>query len=111
MKIAIIGQGYVGLTLAAFASESNTIVGFDRNKDLVLRLNKGKSHIEGISNELLSKKLQNGSYFASSEAKDISDVEAVIIAVPTPLTTERKPDLTYLKDACVTIGKYVENPS
>ena len=49
MRIAIIGQGYVGLTIAVGAAcAGHNVVGFDLNHDLVERLNSGKSHIEGI---------------------------------------------------------------
>ena len=47
-KVAIIGQGYVGLTIAVFASKANQVVGFDNNQKLVEQLNQGVSHIEGI---------------------------------------------------------------
>ena len=49
MKVAIIGQGYVGLTISVFAAEHHTVVGFDMNQGVVDALNSGKSHIEGLS--------------------------------------------------------------
>jgi UDP-N-acetyl-D-glucosamine dehydrogenase len=48
MKVAIIGQGYVGLTISVFAAEHHTVVGFDMNQGVVDALNQGRSHIEGV---------------------------------------------------------------
>lgn len=108
MRVAIIGQGYVGLTLAAFASEYFDVVGFDSNQKIVNQLNSGMSHIEGVKSSLLAKKIKSGIYKATSIGSDIQDCEIVIIAVPTPLTVDRQPDLTYLESACKTVGENVK---
>lgn len=110
MKIAIIGQGYVGLTISAFAAEHFEVIGFDSNQKIVDQLNLGQSHIEGVESALLSKWLKSGRYKASTNGNEISDCEIVIIAVPTPLTDNRQPDLTYLESACKTIGENLKNP-
>ena len=60
MKIAIIGQGYVGLTIAAFASKDHKVVGFDKSAETVLRLNKGISHIEGVDSRDLKMAITSG---------------------------------------------------
>ena len=104
MKIAIIGQGYVGLTIAAFASNDHQVIGFDKSAETVARLNKGISHIEGVDSRDLKMAIASGNYLATTEAADISDVEIVVIAVPTPLTADRKPDLSFIDSACKTIG-------
>lgn len=105
MKIAIIGQGYVGLTISSFAAEFFEVVGFDSNRKIVDQLNLGQSHIEGVESAILSKWVKSGRYKATTIGNDISDCEIVIIAVPTPLTDKRQPDLTYLESACKTIGE------
>ena len=99
MKIAIIGQGYVGLTIAAFAAEHFDVVGFDSNQKIVGQLNLGKSHIEGIESVLLKKRIESGRYIATTAGSDIQDADLVVIAVPTPLTNNRKPDLAYIDAA------------
>ena len=104
MKVAIIGQGYVGLTISAFASKHHQVVGFDTNEANVDRLNKGISHIEGVDSKEIAAAISVGSYRATTEPADISDSEIVVIAVPTPLTKDRKPDLTFIDSACKTIG-------
>jgi UDP-N-acetyl-D-glucosamine dehydrogenase len=110
MKIAIIGQGYVGLTIAAFASEFYEVTGFDKNARLVDQLNAGISHIEGIDSALLAKWIKKGSYSATTRGEDISDSEIVVIAVPTPLTADRRPDLAFIEAASMTIGLNIHNP-
>lgn len=110
MKISIIGQGYVGLTISVFASEFFEVVGFDKNEKIVNQLNAGISHIEGVESSLLKKWINAGRYKATSTGHDIVDTELVVIAVPTPLTADRKPDLTYIDAACKTIGENVTRP-
>ncbi len=104
-RIAIIGQGYVGLTIAAYAAEYFEVIGFDSNQKLVDRLNLGISHIEGVDSVLLSKWFKANRYRATSKGSDIRECEIVIIAVPTPLTLDRKPDLGFINAACKTIGQ------
>ena len=109
MKVAIIGQGYVGLTISVFAAEHHTVVGFDMNQGVVDALNQGRSHIEGVKSADLSKWIAAGRYQATSNAGDIAGADVVVIAVPTPLTKDRKPDLTFVEAACKTIGENVKN--
>jgi UDP-N-acetyl-D-glucosamine dehydrogenase len=110
LKIAIIGQGYVGLTIAAFASQTNQVIGFDNNQKVVDQLNQGISHIEGVKNSLIKTAIDSGNYRASTNGADIADAEVVVIAVPTPLNKERKPDLTYIESACKTIAENIIRP-
>jgi len=110
MKVAIIGQGYVGLTISAFAGEYFDVVGFDNNQKIVDHLNSGKSHIEGVESSILQKWIKAGRYTATTVGSDISDVDIVVIAVPTPLSNDRQPDLTYIDAACRTIGGNVKKP-
>ena len=110
MKVAIIGQGYVGLTISSFAAEFYDVVGFDNNQRIVDQLNQGISHIEGVESSTLGKWVKSGRYRATNTGSDISGAEIVVIAVPTPLTKDRKPDLTYIDAACKTIGENIGRP-
>ena len=92
MKITVIGQGYVGLTVALFASKHINVVGFDLNEKLVSNLNLGKSHVEGISNEFIQSSINNERYHATSDPVEIDGSDVVVIAVPTPLNKLRMPD-------------------
>jgi UDP-N-acetyl-D-glucosamine dehydrogenase len=107
MKVAIIGQGYVGLTIAAFAAEHFEVVGFDSNQRIADQLNSGISHVEGVQGPLLSKWIKAGRYHATAQGIDLRDCEIVVIAVPTPLTSDRRPDLSFIDAACKTIGQNV----
>ena len=110
-KVSIIGQGYVGLTIASFAADHYEVVGFDNRSSVVEKLNLGQSHIEGVTNEELRRHIAVKSYVASSNSPDIADSEIVVIAVPTPLDSNRKPDLSHIESACRTIGENLKNPA
>ena len=110
MRVAIIGQGYVGLTIAVgAASAGHEVIGFDLNEDLVVRLNSGKSHIEGITNDDLGTFIRVKKYEATSNPEVLNGCEVIVIAVPTPLDDERNPDLTYVHAAADAIAKNVKN--
>jgi UDP-N-acetyl-D-glucosamine dehydrogenase len=109
VRVAIIGQGYVGLTISVFAGKNYEVVGFDRNQRIVDNLNRGQSHIEGVESKDLLQLIDSGSYFASTDECSIADAEIVVIAVPTPLSADRKPDLSYIESACEVIGKNLKH--
>ncbi len=111
MKVSIIGQGYVGLTISVFAAEHHLVVGFDKNQAVVDALNGGKSHIEGVSSDDLAKWISAGQYKATTDASEIASSDVVVIAVPTPLTKDRKPDLAFVEAACRTIGENLKTPA
>ena len=111
MKVSIIGQGYVGLTISVFAAEHHTVVGFDKNQGVVDALNSGRSHIEGVASSDLAKWIAAGKYKATTDAADIARSDVVVIAVPTPLTKDRKPDLAFVEAACKTIGENLKTPA
>jgi UDP-N-acetyl-D-glucosamine dehydrogenase len=105
MKVSIIGQGYVGLTISAFATKEHQVVGFDLNSTIVSQLNNGVSHIEGVTSGDIKQAIFEGKYKATTEAAEIAGSDIVIIAVPTPLDGDRKPDLTYIDSACKVIAE------
>jgi len=111
VKVSIIGQGYVGLTISVFAAEHHTVFGFDKNHGIVDALNAGKSHIEGVESADLARLIATGRYKATTEAADIAGSDVVVIAVPTPLTKDRKPDLAFVEAACKTIGENLKKPA
>ena len=109
MRVAVIGQGYVGLTISLFASDKYDVVGFDLNSQLVADLNSGKSHIEGVSGKELQKRIKSGNYRATAVATDISTAEVIVIAVPTPLDNDRNPDHSFIDSACQIIGENISH--
>jgi UDP-N-acetyl-D-glucosamine dehydrogenase len=111
VKVSIIGQGYVGLTISVFAGEHHKVIGFDKNEGVVDALNAGKSHIEGVESAVLARLIAEGKYKATTDAACIAGSDVVVIAVPTPLTKERKPDLAFVEAACKTIGENLKTPA
>ena len=112
MRISVIGQGYVGLTIAISAAKSgHEVTGFDNNAVLATRLNSGDSHIEGVANSDLQGAIKAGKYRATSIAADIAGSEIVIIAVPTPLDAQRAPDTAFLESACQSIAAHLDAPA
>ena len=75
MKISIIGQGYVGLTVALFASKTHEVVGFDLNESLVKQLNQGISHVEGLPNSMLQEALKSKRYRARGSWRTLPSLE------------------------------------
>lgn len=110
MKVSIIGQGYVGLTISAFAAAKHDVVGFDNSQRVVDRLNQGISHIEGVDSEVIAQWAEAGRYKATTNGADIKGSDIVVIAVPTPLTKDREPDLTFIEAACKTIAENIDRP-
>lgn len=112
MRIAIIGQGYVGLPLAMAATEAgHKVIGFDKNADLVENLNSGISHIEDVLHSTLKGQIKAKLYSASSNPSDLIGSEIVVIAVPTPLNADREPDLSFVISAANTIGVNLTSPA
>ncbi len=111
MKVSIIGQGYVGLTISAFAAKHHQVVGFDLNSTTVARLNQGVSHIEGVASADIKQAILEGNYRATMDGSEIAGSEIVVIAVPTPLDSNRKPDLTFIDSACKVIAENLTGPA
>jgi UDP-N-acetyl-D-glucosamine dehydrogenase len=111
VRVSIIGQGYVGLTISAFAAKRHQVVGFDLNSMIVSQLNKGVSHIEGVSSGDIKQAIFEGNYKATTDRSEIAGSEIVVIAVPTPLNSDRKPDLTYIDSACKVIAENLTGPA
>ena len=111
-KIAVIGQGYVGLPLAITAAEAGFfVVGIDIDSEKVSLLSKGVSTVEDVSNERLLAQLQLKSYTVSTEFNLISEVEIILICVPTPLDSNQKPDLSYVKNSVKQIADHLKSDS
>ena len=105
MKIAVIGQGYVGLTISVGAlSAGHEVLGVDYSENLVSSLKSGKSHIEGISDGEISSGIQSGKFLPTSDYSLIAESDVVVIAVPTPLNEFGRPDLAMLESAAKSVG-------
>ena len=92
MTVGIVGLGYVGLPLAvAFAEADRDVVGVDTDGRVVEALRAGRSHIEDVADEALA--AIGDRFHPTTRYADLAKVDAVVVAVPTPLTRNREPDL------------------
>src|SRR5205823_13670360 len=97
MKIGVIGLGYVGLPLSLqFARSCTDVIGIDVDPKKVELLNQGKSYIKHIDEVFVAEAVNSGKFSVSTNFSEIRTVEAVIICVPTPLTKNREPDISYV---------------
>jgi UDP-N-acetyl-D-glucosamine dehydrogenase len=101
-RVAVIGQGYVGLPLAMRAAEVGyAVVGFDTADDRVSALRAGRSYVEDIGDAQLNAALESG-YHATTAAADLAEFDVAIITVPTPLR-DGAPDLSYIESAAAAL--------
>ncbi|MCH7613782.1 MAG: nucleotide sugar dehydrogenase [Candidatus Marinimicrobia bacterium] len=106
--IAVIGLGYVGLPLVIrFSEEGFKTIGFDIDEDKVKKLNAGETYIKHIPEEKIAAVVKNG-FKATSDFSQISNVDAIIICVPTPLGIHNEPDLSYIKNTLSSIKPYLK---
>ncbi|MCM8822083.1 MAG: nucleotide sugar dehydrogenase [Candidatus Omnitrophica bacterium] len=102
--VGVIGLGYVGLPLALrFAKKRFKVIGFDVDKEKVSLLNNGKSYISHIKENEIKEALNF--FQATSEMKLLSQPDAIVICVPTPLDAHNQPDLTYIKNTASEISR------
>lgn len=105
-RIAILGLGYVGLPLAlAFAKKFPNTIGFDINSQKVAALKSGQDILgEGLEAELNSTSLQ-----MTADEADLKGTDFIIVAVPTPVDGDHRPDLTPVVSACDTVGRIIKS--
>jgi UDP-N-acetyl-D-glucosamine dehydrogenase len=106
MKIGIIGLGYVGLPLALHFAEAGTeVYGFDIDSSKVDAINSGQSPIRYIENSRIA--AANAKLTASSDPAGLNEVDGIIICVPTPLTHQREPDMSFILSTLDLIGPHL----
>jgi UDP-N-acetyl-D-glucosamine dehydrogenase len=106
-RIGIVGMGYVGLPLALlFSGERFRVTGFDVAADKVKALNEGGSYIVRILPAEIQE-AQKAGFRATSDYKEIAEMDAVIICVPTPLNEYHEPDLSYVTGTVESLAPYV----
>ncbi|MEN9679653.1 MAG: hypothetical protein RLZ57_782, partial [Actinomycetota bacterium] len=108
-RIAVVGQGYVGLPLSICAAEAGwNVVGIDVNSEIVQSLGHGISHIEDVDSTRI-KVLLDSFYEVTTDFSMIKNCKVVIICVPTPLDKNNKPDLHYLTIAANLVADNIED--
>jgi UDP-N-acetyl-D-glucosamine dehydrogenase len=104
--VAIVGAGYVGLPLAqVFAEAGRSVVLVDVDPERVAALNRGESYIEDVPSETLAHLVGDGRVTATTDYDALAEADAILIALPTPLSRQREPDLTILLDAAREIAR------
>lgn len=109
MKVCVIGQGYVGLPLALAAAEAGyQVTGIDSNRQKIETLANGVSFIEDIPSPILKQFLDSGAYKPESTFEALANSEVIVVCVPTPLSSDNRPDLKHISVALIEIVKYMK---
>ncbi len=104
--VGILGLGYVGLPLGVlFAKNNFRVIGFDKNEKKVAAVNNGENYISDIEDSDLETAAGNKKISATGDFKRINECDILIICVPTPLDKFKKPDMSYIENASIEIGK------
>ncbi|MFL5944728.1 MAG: nucleotide sugar dehydrogenase [Gaiellaceae bacterium] len=105
---AVIGAGYVGLPLAqTFADAGQKVLVVDVVDSIVDAINRGESHIDDVAPETLKPHVDSGAIAATTDVSQTRDADAILIAVPTPLSRQREPDLSYIERAARDLAPHV----
>ena len=104
--VGVVGLGYVGLPLAMeFAKAGFRVIGYDVSERVVDLLMAGKSHIQDVSGDEIQAMVAAGSFVATTVEARLRDCDAISIAVPTPLSKTRDPDMTFVLSAADAIAR------
>ena len=104
--VAIVGAGYVGLPLArVFANAGKLVLLVDVDPERVAQLNRGESYIEDVPTEVLRPFVEDGLVAATTDYDELRDADAILVALHTPLSRQREPDLRILVSAAEEIAK------
>ena len=107
--VAVIGAGYVGVPLAfTFADAGRRVLVVDVQPDLIGALNRGESHIEDVPSEKLKPFVESGAITATTDYEQTRNARAVLIALPTPLSKQREPDLSIIEGSVQTLAPFVQ---
>jgi len=107
-KIGVVGLGYVGLPLAVeFAKAGFSVTGIEISQERVDRLNRGDNYISDVDGSELSSFVESGRFVATTDYSVVSDLDAVSICVPTPLSKLKDPDVSFIQSALDELVKYI----
>src|SRR5947207_6756052 len=109
-EVAIVGAGYVGLPLArAFAQAGKNVVLRDINPDVVEGINRGESHIGDVPSADLKKLVDAGRIEATLDIEATAEADAILLALATPLSSQREPDLSIVRGAAAELAPLLRN--
>lgn len=101
--VGICGLGYVGLPLAIAASAAFRVIGFDVDAAKVRQLNDGISYVATIDSDAVADRIGQDRLEASDDFRRLGTCDVIVICVPTPLTSQREPDLSFVRQTAETI--------
>jgi UDP-N-acetyl-D-glucosamine dehydrogenase len=106
--VGVIGMGYVGLPLLhCFVEKGFKSIGFDVDLNKVEALQNGRSYIKHISSERTQNALDSGLFHPTADFSGLTECDAILIAVPTPLNKNREPDMSYVVGTCESITPHL----
>jgi UDP-N-acetyl-D-glucosamine dehydrogenase len=106
-RVAVIGLGYVGLPLATeFAGRGFQATGFEVDEKKVAEINAGRSYIGDVAAESIKQAVDAGRLRATIDFSELTDCDAIIICVPTPLRKTKEPDVSFILAAAEEIQKH-----
>jgi UDP-N-acetyl-D-glucosamine dehydrogenase len=109
LRVGIIGCGYVGLPLGLrFAEAGHRVTGFDTDPAKVDKLNRGQSYIQHIPQNKIQQHVQSRHFGATTDFSRLTEMDAILICVPTPLDQRREPDLSYVEQTAQSIRPYLQ---
>jgi UDP-N-acetyl-D-glucosamine dehydrogenase len=109
LKVGVIGCGYVGLPLGLrFAEAGHRVKGFDTDPHKVSQLNEGQSYIGHIPSSKIQQYVRSKHFSATSDFSCLTEMDAVVICVPTPLDQRREPDLSYVQQTALSIQPHLQ---
>jgi UDP-N-acetyl-D-glucosamine dehydrogenase len=107
-RVGVVGLGYVGLPLAVeFARIGFHVTGIDLQESRVSSLNRGESYIQDVPTTMLKPLVESGKLAATTDFSVVRDLDAISIAVPTPLRKTKDPDMSFIVAASEQIAKYI----
>ena len=107
--IGIVGLGYVGLPLMwTFHKEGMPVLGFDIDNEKVDCIDEGKPYIKHLGKEMMETLAKSNHCDATTNFDRLSEVDAVLLCVPTPLDEHREPDMQYVERTCFTVGEHLQ---
>ena len=109
LRVGIIGLGYVGLPLGLrFAEAGHRVTGFDTDPSKIEKLNRGQTYIQHIAQNKVQQFVQSKHFSATGDFTRLTEMDAIIICVPTPLDQRREPDLSYVENTARSIRPHLQ---
>lgn len=103
--VGVVGLGYVGLPLAhSFANAGFSVVGFDVDASKIAKLNDGESYLDHVNENLFEDLASSSLFDSTADMSRLKEVDAILVAVPTPLGTHDEPDLSFVQSTAQTIA-------